>query len=124
MARKVLANSPYVYAWAAKEYKQKAAKIVGETIISIINIESGWAEIEKLPVDKDGVGIGWTGYPTTAARWFIADAPPEERAYHEIPIVPVEPPAPPVTPPSSGTPEQELGGAVYVLLRAIKSVFG
>jgi hypothetical protein len=119
MAKKVLANSPYIYAWAAKEYKQKAAKIQGEVVLTIVNIESGWAEIEKLPVDEDGVGIGWTGYPMTAARWFIADAPPEERAYHEIPIAP--PIVPPVTPPV--VPVGDVASALATLINFVRAVW-
>lgn len=91
MAKKVLANSPYIYVWAAKEFKQKAAKIVGETILTFKGEpESGWVEIEKLPVDKDGVGIGWSGYPLTAAKWFMAVVNPQD--YHDIPLPPVTPP--------------------------------
>jgi hypothetical protein len=52
-----------------------------------------------------------------AARWFIADAPPEQRAYHEIPVGPVEPP---VTPPTGDLTAADCVAFVKVL----RSIFG
>lgn len=109
MAKKVLANDPYIYAWAAKEYKQKAAKIPGGTVLSIIKIESGWAEIEKLP---EGT---YTAYPQAAAKWFIAETNP--RDFHEIPIVGPQPSEPPA---SGAVSDEEAASAVVTILKYLR----
>ncbi len=111
MAKKVLANGPYIYAWAAKEYKQKAAKIPGETVLSIIAVEGGWAEIEKLPAGT------YSGYPTEAAKWFIGDENP--RDWHEIVLPPV---VPPVEPPVAGAvTDEQAAQAIVTILKWIKT---
>lgn len=110
MAKQVLANSPYIYAWAAKEYKQKAAKIPGETVLNIVAVEGGWAEIERLPVGS------YTGYPQVAAKWFIGDENP--RDWHEIVLPPV---VPPVEPPVVG---EVTAAEALIFVKVLKYIFG